>query len=272
MSWLFSQALVEEYLPGTCWDGAPCAPLNVMPTQHRFWRNDRPMEYSRLSRFGLTCALLTADLGEELLTWFREDFLARTYQPQDKASELRVPDLLCGGKWQELSERYDLQSSTWRTHRCLWEEALPWSSVSLPKWGLTLSGELWEQQISEHRINEIVSGWLHGTSNRKMASRTWPTPVASMSKGSSLGALTRKSGTSRYNDRLDHAVMASDGGQLNPEWVEWLMGWPIGWTELKPLGMDKFQSWQQQHSVFWLDKKIGASPHAHSGNSRFKGR
>jgi hypothetical protein len=26
---------------------------------------------------------------------------------------------------------------------------------------------------------------------------------------------------------------AKNGGQLNPEWVEWLMGWPIGWTELK---------------------------------------
>ena len=41
--------------------------------------------------------------------------------------------------------------------------------------------------------------------------------------------------------------MASDGGQLNPEWVEWLMGWPIGWTGLKPLEMDKFREWQLQH-------------------------
>ena len=98
MSWLFSQVLVEEYSPGTCWDGAPCAPLNVMPTQHKFWRNDRPMEHSRLSQFGLTCALLTADLGEELLTWFREDFLARTYQPQDKGLELKASDLLFGGE------------------------------------------------------------------------------------------------------------------------------------------------------------------------------
>ncbi|WP_205948582.1 hypothetical protein, partial [Pseudomonas viridiflava] len=76
----------------------------------------------------------------------------------------------------------------------------------------------------------------------------WPTPVASMAKGSSPAALTRKSGADRSNDRLDHAVMASDGGQLNPEWVEWLMGWPIGWTELKPLAMDRFHEWQQQHS------------------------
>ena len=26
-------------------------------------------------------------------------------------------------------------------------------------------------------------------------------------------------------------------GQLNPLWVEWLMGYPIGWTDLKALGM-----------------------------------
>jgi hypothetical protein len=71
-----------------------------------------------------------------------------------------------------------------------------------------------------------------------------------MAKGSSPAALTRKSGADRSNDRLDHAVMASDGGQLNPEWVEWLMGWPAGWTELKPLAMDKFREWQQQHSEY----------------------
>jgi hypothetical protein len=43
--------------------------------------------------------------------------------------------------------------------------------------------------------------------------------------------------------------MASDGGQLNPEWVEWLMGWPVGLTALKPLETDKFHEWQQQHSI-----------------------
>jgi hypothetical protein len=72
--------------------------------------------------------------------------------------------------------------------------------------------------------------------------------VASMSKGSSPAALTRKSGADRSNDRLDHAVMASDGGHLNPEWVEWLMGWPIGWTDLRPLATDRFQSWLREHS------------------------
>lgn len=42
--------------------------------------------------------------------------------------------------------------------------------------------------------------------------------------------------------------MDAPGGQLNPPWVEWLMGWPIGWTDSRPLEMDKFQSWRQVHS------------------------
>ena len=29
--------------------------------------------------------------------------------------------------------------------------------------------------------------------------------------------------------------------------TEWMMGWPSGWTDLKPLEMDKYQSWLQQH-------------------------
>ena len=74
------------------------------------------------------------------------------------------------------------------------------------------------------------------------ARKQWPTPVASMAKGSSPAALTRKSGKSRENDRLDHKVMATNGGQLNPTWVEWLMGWPLGWTDLQPLATDKYRN------------------------------
>ncbi len=78
----------------------------------------------------------------------------------------------------------------------------------------------------------------------------WPTPCASMSKGSSPASLTRKSGKDRSSDRLDHAVMASNGGQLNPDWTEWLMGWPIGHTDLKPLATGRFQEFVQQHGGF----------------------
>ena len=28
-------------------------------------------------------------------------------------------------------------------------------------------------------------------------------------------------------------AMTSTHGQLNPDWVEWLMGWPVGWTDIE---------------------------------------
>jgi len=37
------------------------------------------------------------------------------------------------------------------------------------------------------------------------------------------------------------------GGQLNPDWVEWLMGWPIAWTASAPLATARFREWLRQH-------------------------
>ena len=75
---------------------------------------------------------------------------------------------------------------------------------------------------------------------------TWPTPTACMHKGSSEAALTRADGQSRENDRLDHAIMASDGGTLNPDWVELLMGWPLGWTNLNALNREDWDAFNYQ--------------------------
>ena len=60
----------------------------------------------------------------------------------------------------------------------------------------------------------------------------------------------------QYNGRIEVYVKDSDfakfcdekvGGKLNPTWVEWLMGWPLEWTDLKPLETDKSHCVQQQH-------------------------
>lgn len=49
---------------------------------------------------------------------------------------------------------------------------------------------------------------------------------------------------------LDRGDGKPIGGQLNPNWVEWLMGWPIGWTALKPLVTGKCQQWRRLHGGF----------------------
>jgi len=35
-----------------------------------------------------------------------------------------------------------------------------------------------------------------------------------------------------------------DTGQLNPDWVEWLMGWPIGWSSLDPIQELNWLGWE----------------------------
>jgi hypothetical protein len=39
------------------------------------------------------------------------------------------------------------------------------------------------------------------------------------------------------------------GGQLNPTWVEWLMGWPLGWTDCAASATAKFQEWRASHGI-----------------------
>ena len=54
----------------------------------------------------------------------------------------------------------------------------------------------------------------------------FPTPNATDGKGPS----TRSQG--RERPICDDDLPTRVGGSLNPTWVEWLMGWPLGWTDL----------------------------------------
>jgi hypothetical protein len=43
--------------------------------------------------------------------------------------------------------------------------------------------------------------------------------------------------------------------RLNPIFVEWMMGWPTNWTDLKPLAMDKFRQWLEQFGRYLTPPK-----------------
>ena len=68
-----------------------------------------------------------------------------------------------------------------------------------------------------------------------VARSLWPTPTTRDHKGGYIGGRIRNGKVSM--DTLDVAVEHTDnqhktGGSLNPQWVEWLMGYPSGWTDL----------------------------------------
>ena len=81
MSWLFSLALVEEYLGENCSDGEPSAPLSGNLIPQAYCAPDKMTGFSRLSRYGMMYKPLTEDRGKELLTLYRAGFPAKTSVP-----------------------------------------------------------------------------------------------------------------------------------------------------------------------------------------------
>ena len=105
------------------------------------------------------------------------------------------------------------------------------------------------------------------------AVQKWPTPQASdnrprgtqkttarrMAIGKQVGleAMVKWTTPTAHNAKETNARSESDrntptlseqiGGSLNPTWVEWLMGWPLGWTDCAASVTDKFQQWQNSH-------------------------
>jgi hypothetical protein len=97
-------------------------------------------------------------------------------------------------------------------------------------------------------------------------SKAWPTPTRRDCKGGGP-TIMRKDGKSRL-DHLDYLAeygrqvpqISMDGSKssendqtspqhsrrrLNANFVEWMMGVPVGWTDLKPLETESYQQWLQ---------------------------
>ena len=246
MSWLFSQALVEEYSAGTSLAGQPCAQLNVMPTPHKFWRSDKTIDASDHSRFGLTSQVLTDAHGEELLMSYLAASRAKTSVPLGGGLAFQESEAVFGWKWQGSLAKYDHVSSTWKTRQGSLLGGLEKFLETWPAWGFMRDGELLEQTTVASITTESASG-------------SWPTPKArdwrsggtDPSKVQARIDRRKNQGVIDLPDAACHRLWKPGfSGLLNPSFSESLMRWPIGWTDLKPLEMVKFQQWQQKHGGF----------------------
>ncbi len=62
----------------------------------------------------------------------------------------------------------------------------------------------------------------------------WPTPRAAQGEARNHTVYARSTDKPQnLENRLAQVDPALIGGKLNPMWVEWLMGFPIGWTDLE---------------------------------------
>tara|TARA_R110000868_G_scaffold83144_2_gene234973 strand:- start:2 stop:505 length:504 start_codon:yes stop_codon:yes gene_type:complete len=151
-----------------------------------------------------------------------------------------------------------------------------------------LESEFGSEPNNETFFHTPTTGGLDGGSNSRKALKkrmeNWPTPTAHNAKEAAYPAkflrktptlaatvAMRKFPTPQASDNRDRGNMSNpsiqrrvamgkqimlsqsvdqNSGQLNPPWVEWLMGWPLEWTDLNPLETDKFQEWQKEHGDY----------------------
>ena len=128
---------------------------------------------------------------------------------------------------------------------------------TLPVSGLMRNGRLFQQLRSVHHtkgtgyslwptpritgsgedialIQERFRNGLKYSYRLEEAVALWPTPQAN-----SWGATGHRNQLQKQVDngtitQAEKAAMSSgNGGKLNPQWVEWLMGFPPGWTDLE---------------------------------------
>jgi hypothetical protein len=75
-----------------------------------------------------------------------------------------------------------------------------------------------------------------------------PTPRASKVTNETEEAWQiRKNAGKVHTPPLALAVAA--GGQLNPTWVEFLMGWPLLWTSMEPLPPETWSAWRRAFGI-----------------------
>jgi hypothetical protein len=86
----------------------------------------------------------------------------------------------------------------------------------------------------ESALNRIENTGYHSNLEEKVAleeQKMLPTPTARDYKGARKPETLKKAGRNE-NNSLPDKIAAYQKGTLNPNWVEWLMGYPPGWTDI----------------------------------------
>jgi hypothetical protein len=280
MSWHFSRALVEAFSEESCSGGGPSAPLNTSPTHGMCWSPGRTTAPSSPSRSGMTFEPSTDGHGEALLTWCLGASRAKTSPVQARAPDWTGLVQDSGGRWHESLARFDPATSSWKTRQCSLLEGSTSFSETWPRWGLMLDGVSWALTMParltgesgsgswptptamDHRdmsVDAVVQAEENGQQVRLAGRARFATPTAtanqmcpSMQKWPGCRAMW---GTPTAHPRthtprdVDHGAQLANqvGGSLNPPWVEWLMGWPLGWTDCARSATDKYRQWSGSH-------------------------
>lgn len=161
---------------------------------------------------------------------------------------------------------YDRDTCSWKTYQQSFLTGWGAYSETWPRWGMTVDGSAFAHPMSALRITATGGGasqqWptpnvpsggrsvAHVTDWRsdrtayhngkkvqvglESAVKMWPTPRARDYKGARKPETMAATGRNADTNSLPDAVeFRGEAGRLSPDWVEWLMNFPIGWCQTK---------------------------------------
>lgn len=235
-------------------DGAPDALLRLIPMRAGYCSQGSETDAYRRSPSGTTCEPSTGAPGLATSTSSAAGSRVRTSAQPAAGRASRAKSPVCGPSSLGSLARFDPATSSWKTLQTSLLAGLDAFLGTWPRWGMMRAGECWELPTPARLTSGTGSG-------------LWPTPMASMGerggRGDLLGMVRqypsvekRYPATFARHFPTPRAPSISGGGtgldggsgarkmltdqerkelcgaQLNPAWVELLMGWPKGWTAL----------------------------------------
>jgi hypothetical protein len=200
------------------------------------------------------------------LTQSAEGSHARISPSQARVQALKASAAAYGQSTPELLASYDRATSSWRTSQHCWVEGLTVFSETWPRSGTMQSGiayrlpalvrltdetgsGLWPTPCADDVSDRAVPTNPHFTRNGTMKHigangemsqvrlsqhvKMWPTPSAEDNRDRGhLGMPSIQRRASIGKQLMLSMVVSDTSGALNPTWVEGLMGFPIGWTDM----------------------------------------
>lgn len=149
----------------------------------------------------------------------------------------------CFSRSSDCVAKLNRDSSFWKMSLPLLpEEERKWLG-KLPKWGMIVDGALYPLRPLEPYTKEkggsywptpMARDWKDSCYNpsRERHSLSLPIAVYKMYPTPDASARGARKNQNGHTINLQDVV---GSGKLNPDWINWLMGYPTGWINLKPL-------------------------------------
>ncbi len=245
-----SDALCQRLAVSVSWRGKLLRPQS--------WRLAWKTEAWRTRLFGLTLPPSQADSSVAAWLDLSAGFPARTSALQDEKPESRESGADCFLRLSDWFASWSPSSGCFlKTSRqpSLFQQEQPYSA-SLPRSGSMRSGRLYERPMWAHRIEET-------------GSLCWPTAATRDYRSPNSASHMDRSTGAKHLDQLpnfiEHSFLpdlpTSTHGdkfrntstrRLNPDFVDWLMGLPPGWTDYAPLETASYLSKVRSLLRFYL--------------------